>query len=245
MQTDLFGAEIAAPSVRNQTNRSVKPAGKLIFDRKALWSATSMMAGSMLVDEDEVDDIRSTSDTRSDNATLERLEDALGLAPVVRNGQWASDELGFQYRRKGKPFKGARQFGEKKSLFRDLQKQLIITSARNAIEPLFTDPCNWLVINSITVLNVRLGMMEADEDPHCCLAAFLQVLAQHDFIDNTRKGETIRSLTKRDQMRDKREAARQAKANKAVEKPVSKALIEDFESDDFVDDEMISGFDNY
>lgn len=222
MQTDLFGDVIRTPSVRKQPERNTVST-KLVFDRKALWSMSGYLPGSVEVEKENVADVMSTSDTRSDNATIERLEKALGLEPLVKNGQWLNDELGFQYRLVGKPFKGARRFGEKGSLFRDLNKQLTITSARDALEPLFRDPCSWLVINSITVLDVRLRMMSADEDHQYCLKAFLGVLAQHDFIDNTRTGETIRSLTKRDQMREKRANARKAKGLppiEAVAKPV-------------------------
>lgn len=216
MQIDLFGDVIRTPSVRKQPERKTINT-KLVFDRKALWSTSGYLPGAVQVEKENVADAMSTSDTRSDNATIERLEIALGLEPRLKNGQWLHDELGFQYRRVGKPFKGARRFGEKGSLFRDLNKQLTLTSARDALEPLFHDPCSWLVINAIIVLDVRLRMMEADEDHQYCLKAFLGVLAQHDFIDNTRTGETIRSLTKRDQMRDKRAKDRAAKGLPPIE----------------------------
>lgn len=209
MQTDLFGEVIRTTSVRTQPVRKTAST-KLVFDRKALWSTSGYLPGAVEVEKGDVAQVMATSDTRSDNATIERLERALGLEPLVRNGQWVSNTFGFEYRRVGKPFKGARRFGERGSMFRDLNKQLTLTSARDAIEPLFHDPCSWLVINSIIVLDVRLKMMDADEDHQYCLKAFLQVLAQHDFIDNTRTGETIRSLTKRDQMREQRAAKRAA-----------------------------------
>lgn len=238
MQIDLFGGDIAKPTVRKRAaEREQKPARKLVFDRKALWSTSGYLPGAKEVDEDEIAQAGSTSDTRSDNATIERLEAALGLKPVVRDGQWVVDQLEYQYRRVGKPFKGTRQIGPKGSMVADLNKQLTLRTARDAIEPLFTDPCSWLVINSVSVLEVRLRMMDPDEDHHACLAAFLQVMSQHDFIDNTRRGETIRSLTKRDQMRDKRAAARQKRENKAV-----KALMDAFEQDDT--NELDDGFDS-
>ncbi|MBF6042926.1 hypothetical protein K5E40_18965 [Pseudomonas baetica] len=225
MQTDLFGEVIRTPSVRKQSDRKAT-ATRLVFDRKALWSTSGYLPGAVQVDKENVAEVMATSDTRSDNATIERLEKALGLEPLVKNGQWLNDTFGFQYRRVGKPFKGAKRYGEKGSLFRDLNKQLVLTSARSAIEPLFHDPCSWLVINSIIVLDVRLRMMDADEDHQYCLKAFLQVLAQHDFIDNTRTGDTIRSLTKRDQMREMRAKQRAAKGLppiEAVSKPVKVA----------------------
>lgn len=236
MQVDLFGEAVRQAPVRNQTER--KATTKVVFDRKALWSSSGYLLGIKEVAEREVAEATSTSDTRSDNATIERLEIALGLAPVVKDGQWVTNELGFVYRRVGKPFKGARPFGPKGSLLRDLTRQLILNSARDSIEPLFTDPCSWLVINSVAVLHARLKLMEDDEDAHSCLQAFLQVVAQHDFIDNSRKGETIRFLTKRDQMRDMRAAARQQKAELEAAAPVSEDLMDslmDVDSDSFDD----------
>lgn len=242
MQIDLFGVEIAKPAVKKQaTAREPKAAKKLIFDRKALWSSSGYLPGAKEVDEDEIAQAGSTSDTRSDNATIERLEAALGLKPVVRNGQWVVDQLEYQYRRVGKPFKGTMQIGPKRSMLADLNKQLTLRTARDAIEPLFTDPCSWLVINSVSVLEVRLRMMDPDEDHHACLAAFLQVMSQHDFIDNSRRGETIRSLTKRDQMRDKRAATRKKRENEAV-----KSLMDAFEQDDTIEpDHSFESLDTY
>ncbi|WP_020190549.1 hypothetical protein, partial [Pseudomonas putida] len=147
--------------------------------------------------------------------------------------KWQTDELGYQYRRVGKPFKGSRVFGKRGSMIWELNRQFVLTSARDALEPVFTDPCCWLIINSVHVLAIRLRMMDEDEDPYACLQAFLQVMTQHDFIDNSRTGETIRRLTKRDQMREKRAAARKAKE----EKPVSNSLMRDMENDGFDCDE--------
>lgn len=64
-----------------------------------------------LDEDDDLSDALSTSDTRSDNSTIERLEKALGMAPVIKDGKWQTDELGYQYRRVGKPFKGV-EFSE-------------------------------------------------------------------------------------------------------------------------------------
>lgn len=240
MQTDLFGAEIAKPSVTEGKPRKMKPATKLVFDRKALWSTSGYLPGAKEVDEDDVAKATATSDTRSDNATIERLEAALGLAPLVKNGQWMFDAMGFLYRRVGKPFTGTRQFGGKGQLVRELNHQLTLRTAREAIEPLFTDPCSWLVINSVSVLNKRLWMMAPEEDHKACLAAFLEVMSQHDFIDNSRSGETIRSLTKRDQMREKRAAKRKDLEQKKVQRDEQavEALMDAFEQDDcdFIDD---------
>lgn len=230
MQVDLFGEAVRQPSVRTPSER--KATTKVVFDRKALWSSSGYLLGIKEVDEKEVADATSTSDTRSDNATIERLELALGLAPLVKDGQWVTNELGYVYRRVGKPFRGARHFGARGSLCRDLTRQLILTSARTSIEPLFTDPCSWLVVNSIAVLAARLGMMDEDEDAHSCMQAFLQVIAQHDFIDNSRKGETIRFLTKRDQMREMRANLRKEREEREAAKPVSEDLMDSFMGDD-------------
>lgn len=221
MQTDLFGEALPTPSVKSQHERK-KPREKLVFDRKALWSSSGYLPGIKKVEAGDVARATSTADTRCDNAVIERLEHALGLEPKVRKGQWLKDALGFQYRRVGKPFKGAMTFGELGSAFRDLNTQLILSSARAAIEPLFTNRHCWLVINSLKVLEARLRMMDEDEDHQYCLKAFLQVLAQHDFIDNSRSGETIRSRTKRDQMREIRAKQRAEKGLPELpQKPLS------------------------
>lgn len=65
-------------------------------------------------------------------------------------------------------------------------------------------------------------------------------MSQHDFIDNSRSGETIRSLTKRDQMREKRAAKRKDLEQKKVQRDEQavEALMDAFEQDDcdFIDD---------
>src|SRR5690606_40868681 len=100
MQIDLFGGEVAKPTVRKKSGeREPMAAKKIAFDRKALWSRSGYLPGSREIDEEESALAGSTSDTRSDNATIERLEAALGLKPVVRNGQWVCNELEYQYRR--------------------------------------------------------------------------------------------------------------------------------------------------
>jgi hypothetical protein len=230
MQVDLFGDAIRQPSVKKHTER--KAITKVVFNRKALWSSSGYLLGIKEVEEREVADATSTSDTRSDNATIERLEIALGLAPLVKNGQWVTNELGFVYRRVGKPFNGARPFGPKGSLLRDLTRQQILNSARTSIEPLFSDPCSWLVVNSVAVLYARLKLMDDNEDAFSCLQAFLQVIAQHDFIDSSRKGQTIRFLTKRDQMREMRASARKSKEEREANKPIPKDLMDSWMDED-------------
>ncbi|HHH9441252.1 TPA: hypothetical protein ACP32N_003189 [Pseudomonas aeruginosa] len=233
VEVDLFGNAISNPTVE-KPKAVRKPTTKIVIDRKALWSNSGYLSGLKELDEDDdVLEATTTSDTRSDNSTIERLEKALGLSPVIKDGKWQTDELGYLYRRVGKPFKGKRVLGKRGSMVWELNRNSVLSSARDALEPVFTDPCCWLITNSVHVLAIRLRMMEEDEDPFACLQAFLQVMTQHDFIDNSRKGETIRSLTKRDQMREKRAAARKAKE----EKPLSKALMSDMESDDFTDDD--------
>lgn len=233
-QVDLFGNAISNPTVE-KPKAVRKPSTKIVIDRKALWSTSGYLAGLKELDEDDdVAEVTTTSDTRSDNSTIERLEKALGMSPVIKDGKWQTDELGYVYRRVGKPFTGKRVLGKRGSMVWELNRNCVLSSAREALEPMFTDPCCWLISNSVYVLSIRLRMMDEDEDPFACLQAFLQVMTQHDFIDNSRKGETIRNLTRRDQMREKRAAARKTKE----EKPVSKALMRDMESDDFTFDDI-------
>lgn len=217
-QVDLFG-EVIPPKrvVVNRPHAERKPVAKLVIDRKALWSNSGYLGGIKEVDDDEdITEVKSTSDTRSDNSTIEKLERVLGLSPVIKDNQWVRSHGAFEYRLVGKPFTGPKRFGEPLSMERFCQQMLILNSARTSIEPLFRDPCSWLVLNSMGVLATRLRMMRPDEDPFACLAAFLEVLTQQDFIDNSRMGETIRNLTKRDETRRKRAAAREEMSKRAA-----------------------------
>lgn len=236
LQNDLFGEEFAVQHspVKEQPKavERKKPA-KLVINRRALWSASNYLAGIHEVDDDdeEVEDVTSTSNTYSDNSTLERLERALGMVPVIKEGVWQTDILGFQYRLRGAPFKGERTMGPQGSMVRDLNRLCVVETARNALEGAYTDPCAWIVLNSVAVLHRRLRMMDENEDPFACLQAFLQVMLQHDFIDNARKGETIRNLTKRDLERERRAAKKKAKQEK--ETKVSSELMSSMEAEEF------------
>lgn len=208
-QVDLFGFTTSGLSFTEQQQvnaPSRKAPVRLQIDRKALWSQNSYGFGGIreLDDDEDLAEAVSTSDTKADNMTIERLEASIGLAPIIKNGKWVQDELGFTYRRVGKGFKGDRPLGARGTMLRDLNKQNVLAMARQAIEPLFNDPCCWIILNSIGVLAARLNMMDDDEDPYACLAAFLEVMCQHDFIDNQRSGDTIRSITRRENERDRR-----------------------------------------
>ncbi len=216
-QHDIFGEEFTktvSPLKKPMTVR--KSPAKLVINRRALWSSAEFLPGVTEAEsKEDALEAASTTATYSDNSTIERLEKALGMVPIIRNGEWEIDALGFKYKLKGNPFKGDRCLGVKGSLVRDLNRTLVLTSARNQIEVGFNDPCSWLVVNSITVLSTRLRMMADHEDPFACLQAFLEVMLQQDFIDNSRKGETIRNLSKRDRMREVRAERRLQKEQAA------------------------------
>lgn len=243
---DLFGFETVGLSLA-QAEQSVAPARKapvkVQIDRKQLWSTNTYGFGGIrqLDDDEDFAEAVSTSDTKSDNSTIERLEQKLGLRPDIKDGKWVRDETGFQYRRFGAKFQGERKLGESGTMLRDLNKRMVLTSARSALEPLFTDPCCWIILAAVGVLATRLNMMDADEDPYSCLTAFMEVMAQHDFIDNQRSGETIRSLTRAHNERERRatkSAAKKATQSKPPkETKVSSRLMDEMENgDDFVDD---------
>jgi hypothetical protein len=238
-QVDLFGFATTGLSLEPQQQKGAparKAPVKVLIDRKALWSNNSYGFGGIReLDEDEdIAEAKATSDTKADNMTIERLEARLGLAPVIKNGQWVKDELGYTYRRVGAGFKGERVMGDRGSMLRELNKMMVLTSARTSLEPLFTDPCCWLILASVGVLANRLNLMEADEDPYCCLAAFLEVLCQHDFIDNQRSGDTIRSLTRRDNERERRRTKKAAKSK--PETKISSRLMDELEDDGISED---------
>jgi hypothetical protein len=239
-QVDLFGFTTSGLSFKEQQQvnaTSRKAPVRLQIDRKALWSQNSYGFGGIreLDDDEDLAEAASTSDTKADNMTIERLEVSIGLAPVIKNGKWVQDELGYTYRRVGKGFKGDRQLGARGSMVRDLNKQNVLTMARRAMEPLFNDPCCWIILNSIGLLATRLNMMDEDEDPYACLAAFLEVMCQHDFIDNQRSGDTIRSITRRENERDRR---RNKKAQREASKGAQRSKRpQDDEDDGDLDDD--------
>ena len=240
-QVDLFGFDTVGLSFNEQQEvRAVtrKPSVTVVIDRKALWSSNTYGFGGIreLGDDEDVASATATSDTKADNMTIERLEKKLGLAPVIKDGQWVRDELGFTYRRVGSKFIGERKLGEQGSMLRSLNKQMVLTSARSALEPLFNDPCCWVILASMGVLAARLNMMSPEEDPYACLTAFLEVMAQHDFIDNQRSGDTIRSLTRRENERQRRISNKEAKRAKEEAKTKAKneaieRLMDDYEND--------------
>lgn len=219
LQFDLLGDDLpvaVSPETTTVAPRK-KVTQKVMINRRALWTTSGYLPGVTAADDDdEVFNVTSTNDTFSDNSTIERLEAALGLTPVLKNGRWATDSNGgFLYRVKGVPFKGVRQMGKKGTMLHQCNMILILESARAAIEALFKEPCGWLCLNAINVLSLRLRRLAEDEDPFACLTAFLQVMQQQDFIDGTRKGETIRNLAKRDRMREVRALRRKDKDQSA------------------------------
>lgn len=233
LQFDLLGDDLplaTSPAIPTVAQRKTAPK-KVLINRRALWttSGVSRLPGVQEADDgEEVFNVTSTKDTFSDNTTIERLEAALGLAPVLKDGRWVTDSDGaYIYRLKGKPFKGVRQMGKSGTMLQQCNILLIIETARTATEALFNDPCSWLCLNAINVLSIRLRRMAEDEDPFACLAAFMQVMHQQDFIDNSRKGLTIRNLTKRDLLRERR-AGQRAERNKQT----SSSSVSDTDEED-------------
>lgn len=245
LQFDLLGDDLPlATSPVNAADAQRKTAPKkVVINRRALWTTSKYgnLPGVVKVERDEeVFNVTSTSDTYSDNTTIERLEAALGLVPVIKNGCWVKDSDGaFPYRLKGEPFKGTRQMGKRGSILQQCNILLILESARAAIEALYNNPDSWICLNAVNVLSCRLRRMTEDEDPFACLAAFMQVMQQQDFIDNSRKGETIRNLTKRDLLRDRRAGLKAAKDQQSSSSPVSDTTDEEdeFESLEGDDDD--------
>ena len=47
-------------------------------------------------------------------------------------------------------------------------------------------------------------MASDNEDPYELLKAFTAVMTQQDFLDASRKGDTVRNLVKRERMREQR-----------------------------------------
>jgi hypothetical protein len=243
LQFDLLGDNLPlanSPVTPAEAQRKVAPK-KVVINRKALWTTSKYgnLPGVVEVDrDDEIFNVTSTTNTFSDNTTIERLEVALGLAPVIKNGRWVKDTDGtFMYRLKGQPFKGTREMGKRGSILQQCNILLILESARAAIEALYNNPDSWICLNAVNVLSCRLRRMTEDEDPFACLAAFMQVMQQQDFIDNSRKGETIRNLTKRDLLRERRAGLKAGKDQQSSSTSVSDTNDEEDEFDSLEGDD--------
>ncbi|MBP5948139.1 hypothetical protein [Pseudomonas sp. P9(2020)] len=198
---DLFGDAVEViNNSKPTTTQKPRVATKVSFDRRALWTDGGYL-GELPEEEDDIN-IRST-ECFTENATIERLEKALFMAPVVKNGEWIYDGVFWAYR-VTKRVKGERQFGPTRTILRDATMYLVQASALKVLEASYKEEDAWLPKHAYWVFSSRLRMASDIEDPYELLKAFTAVMTQQDFLDASRKGDTVRNLVKRERMREQR-----------------------------------------
>lgn len=206
---DLFGETIAEPKKISKPKAPTvsKPRATLKMDRRKAWGNGGHL--ETLEDDDALSIIGTESFT--ENATIERLEQALFMSPVFKNGEWVDDGTFYSYRIT-KLVTGPREFGKKGSLLHDCTEVMIQASAQRVLDETYDDTGSWLPKWAYWLFCYRLRKASETEDPYELLKAFTAVMTQHDFLDASRKGESLRRVTKRLHMQQKRAAARAAAA---------------------------------
>lgn len=200
---DLFGNAVEIKTHTPVTKPKAKRPVRESLDRRKLWSD-----GGYLNEIDEDDDSTlSTTESYTENATIQRLEEALYMTPKMRKGEWVYDGIFWDYRIT-RPLTGKREFGARGSLLRESTKYLVQANARKVLEECYVDTGAWLPRYAFWVLEKRLRMALPTEDPYELLKQFISVVSQQDYLDESRKGESIRRAVKRERMREKRAAAR-------------------------------------
>jgi hypothetical protein len=201
---DLFGNADETKISKPKAPVMLKPRATGTLDRRTIWGE----GGYLSTLDDEETSIH-TTESFTENATIERLERALMMAPVIKNGVWAEEGSFYAYRLT-KPVLGPRQFGANGSFLRDATMYLLQASATNLLEETYDDTGSWLPRWAYWLFCHRLRKADANEDPYELLKAFTAVMTQHDFLDASRKGESLRRVAKRLHMQQKRASARAA-----------------------------------
>lgn len=204
---DLFGdiVETTKPS-KPKAPVTPKPRAKVTLDRRTIWGE-----GGYLATLDDDDTSIHTTESFTENATIERLEQALFMSPVIRNGMWVEDGSFYEYRI-SKPVMGPREFGVKGSLLHDCTEVMLKSSAQKVLDESYADTGAWLPRWAYWLFCYRLRKAGPTEDPYELLKAFTAVMTQQDFLDASRKGESLRRVTKRLHMQKKRAQVRAALA---------------------------------
>jgi hypothetical protein len=202
---DLFGEKVEVKTTKPQAKQTVKETRKL--DRRSIWSGGGYLAA---IDGEDDDISLIGTECFTENATIERLEQALHMAPLIKNGVWSYSGTFWDYRIT-KPVYGDRKFGPFGSILRESTHILVKASAYQVLEQCYTCPESWLPKNAGWLFCKRLRMARPDEDPYELLKAFVAVISQQDFLDASRTGDTLRRVIKRERMRSQRAAEREAR----------------------------------
>lgn len=92
---------------------------------------------------------------------------------------------------------------------------MLQNSACKVLEELFTDTGSWSPRWAYWLFCYRLRKADDCEDPYELLKLFTQAMSVFDPLDASRKGETLRTLEKRNRMRQKRAESRLGTASDA------------------------------
>tara|TARA_R110002124_G_scaffold128157_14_gene288667 strand:+ start:756 stop:1427 length:672 start_codon:yes stop_codon:yes gene_type:complete len=214
---DLFGNPVEQSNKTPTEKAKPKPRAKVQLNRRQIWSDAGYLA-DIEATEDDLSLIALSSPI--ENAIIERLESALQMVPKLKNGEWVYDGLFWDYKIK-KPIIGDREFGQRGSILRESTQYLIQASARKVLDESYVDTGSWVPTHASLVFSKRLRMALPYEDPYEILKAFTAIISQHDYLDESRKGESVRRAIKRERIREQRAAARkdrkaQAGSNEAV-----------------------------
>lgn len=207
---DLFGEVVETPKIsKPKAPAAPKPRAKVTLDRRKIWGE----GGYLATLEDDETSIH-TTESFTENATIERLEKALCMSPVISNGVWLEDGSFFEYRIT-KLITGSRKFGPKGSLLQFTTEVMMKASAEKVLDEIYRETGAWLPRWAYWLFCYRLRKADVTEDPYELLKLFTAVMTQQDFLDANRKGDTLRTVTKRLHMQQKRAEARAAAAASA------------------------------
>ena len=205
---DFLGAcakttEISLPATAK------KPSVPLLLNRRKIWGEGGYLAS---IEDDETSIHTTVQDCQ--NETIERLESALRMSPIIDGDVWVEDGSFYAYELI-EPVVGQRQFGAKGSLLRDATMYMLQTSAMNVLDGLFIDTGSWSPRWAYWLFCYRLRKAGDCEDPYELLKLFTEAISFFDPQDASRKGETLRTLEKRERMRRVRAGARLGDLNDA------------------------------
>lgn len=234
MQTtfDLFGAPVEIIDI-SKPKADAKPRAVVMLDRREIWGE----GGYLSTLEDDETSIK-TTETYTENATIQRLEEALFMSPVIKKGLWVQDGTFFAYRIT-KALIGQREFGQPGSILRDATLYMLQASALKVLEQSYKHPQAWLPRWAYWLFCYRLRKAGVNEDPYALLKAFSAVMTQHDFLDESRTGDTMRTATKRHRMAEQRSDRRKNASHKADQKDelmARRAVSREVEASDEYDD---------
>jgi hypothetical protein len=200
---NLFDFDVETKEI-SKPEASLERSAPMVLDRRKIWGE----GGFLSTIEDDQTSIHTTV-TSFENPTIERLENALNMTPLIENGYWAEDGSFYAYTLI-KPVTGQRQFGKRGTFLRDATLYLIQDSALKVLDELYRDLGSWSPRWAYWLFCYRLRKADDCEDPYELLKAFTEAMSFDEPLDPARKGDTLRTVTKRLRLRQRRAAARDA-----------------------------------